>query len=213
VLWCSPSCQDPGQTGKTGCAQYGTGEFAAHLLGTAPVRPTQLAPAVFRLFCAQSGTGQRLCGGCGSCCWLSFTPWLFREMEGPTPPSAVFYSVVLVQAGVDLLLLQAMFERVPVAQVLLVLIGVLTALHGYVVGQTQTDIKTSLDIATAMQTGLMCAECGLGLRGCNGVCVPMQRCTVSFSSARNRFCTTLTISLSSHGKDRSPVGYQPNSCC
>jgi len=93
-----------------------------------------------------------------------FTPWLFRAMEGPTPSSTVFYGAVMVHAGVILLLLlQPVFERSLLAQILLVVIGALTALYGWLVGRSQTDIKSSLACATATQAGLMFLECGLGL--------------------------------------------------
>jgi NADH:ubiquinone oxidoreductase subunit 5 (subunit L)/multisubunit Na+/H+ antiporter MnhA subunit len=93
-----------------------------------------------------------------------FTPWIFRAMEGPTPSSTLFYGAVMIHSGVILLLfLQPVFERSLPAQFLLVVIGALTALYGYIVGRSQTDIKTSLGCATVTQTGLMFVECGLGL--------------------------------------------------
>lgn len=92
-----------------------------------------------------------------------FTPWLFRAMEGPTPSSAVFYGSVMVHAGVFLtILLEPVFERSGAAMWLLLAVGLCTAVYGYLVGKSQTDIKTSLGCATAAQVGLMFAACGLG---------------------------------------------------
>lgn len=94
---------------------------------------------------------------------LPFTPWLLRALEGPTPSSAVFYGAVMVHAGVFLVcLLQPLFEVSPFAMGLLMVIGLTTAVHGYLLGLTQTDIKTSLITATSVQLGLMFFECGLG---------------------------------------------------
>lgn len=94
---------------------------------------------------------------------LPFAPWLARAMEGPTPSSAVFYGAVMVHAGVYLLiLLQPIFEQAPLAMVMVGIVGLLTAVYGFVVGLTQTDVKSSLAFASTGQLGLMFLECGLG---------------------------------------------------
>ena len=94
---------------------------------------------------------------------LPFTPWLARAMEGPTPSSAVFYGAVMIHAGVYLIcLLEPVFEQAPFAMALLAIIGGVTALYSFVVGLTQTDVKSSLAFATSGQLGLMFLECGLG---------------------------------------------------
>ena len=94
---------------------------------------------------------------------LPFTPWLARAMEGPTPSSAVFYGAVMVHAGVYLvILLRPLFEQAPLAMAVLAILGLLTAVYSYVVGLTQTDVKSSLVFATSGQLGLMFLACGLG---------------------------------------------------
>jgi len=94
---------------------------------------------------------------------LPFTPWLARAMEGPTPSSAVFYGAVMVHAGVFLLiLLQPIFTQAPLAMALLIATGLLTAGYSFIVGLTQTDVKSSLIFAASAQLGLMFLECGLG---------------------------------------------------
>jgi len=94
---------------------------------------------------------------------LPFTPWLARAMEGPTPSSAVFYGAVMVHAGVYLLiLLRPVFEYAPLAMALVAIVGLMTAVYAFVVGLTQTDVKSSLIFATSGQLGLMFLECGLG---------------------------------------------------
>jgi NADH:ubiquinone oxidoreductase subunit 5 (subunit L)/multisubunit Na+/H+ antiporter MnhA subunit len=94
---------------------------------------------------------------------LPFTPWLARAMEGPTPSSAVFYGAVMVHAGVFLLLLlQPIFTQAPLAMALLIATGLLTACYSFLVGLTQTDVKSSLIFAVSAQLGLMFLECGLG---------------------------------------------------
>ncbi|MGR9013760.1 MAG: NADH-quinone oxidoreductase subunit 5 family protein [Gammaproteobacteria bacterium] len=94
---------------------------------------------------------------------LPFTPWLARAMEGPTPSSAVFYGAVMVHAGVYLvILLRPLFEYSTLAMGLLAVVGLITALYSFMVGMTQTDVKSSLIFATSGQLGLMFLACGLG---------------------------------------------------
>jgi NADH:ubiquinone oxidoreductase subunit 5 (subunit L)/multisubunit Na+/H+ antiporter MnhA subunit len=94
---------------------------------------------------------------------LPFAPWLGRAMEGPTPSSAIFYGAVMVHAGVFLLLrLQDLFAQAPFAMAALALIGVLTALFGYLTGLAQTDVKSALAFSTLAQVGLMFAAAGFG---------------------------------------------------
>ncbi len=94
---------------------------------------------------------------------LPFTPWLARAMEGPTPSSAAFYGAVMIHAGVYLIcLLEPLFEQAPFAMAVLAIAGCTTAVYSYIVGLTQTDVKSSLVFATSGQLGLMFLECGLG---------------------------------------------------
>jgi NADH:ubiquinone oxidoreductase subunit 5 (subunit L)/multisubunit Na+/H+ antiporter MnhA subunit len=94
---------------------------------------------------------------------LPFTPWLARALEGPTPSSAVFYGAVMVHAGVYLVcLLKPVFEQAPFAMAVLAIVGCTTAIYSFIVGLTQTDIKSSLVFATSGQLGLIFLECGLG---------------------------------------------------
>jgi len=94
---------------------------------------------------------------------LPFTPWLARSMEGPTPSGAAFYGAVMVHSGVYLVcLLEPVFSKSPFSMAVLGLVGMMTAAYSFIVGQTQTDIKSSLAFAASGQLGLMFLECGLG---------------------------------------------------
>lgn len=94
---------------------------------------------------------------------LPFTPWLARAMEGPTPSSAVFYGAVLIHAGVFLVcLLRPLIELSFLTMAFLVLVGFVTAVYSFIVGLTQTNVKSSLVYAVSGQLGLMFMECGLG---------------------------------------------------
>ena len=92
-----------------------------------------------------------------------FSAWIVRAMEGPTPSSGIFYGAIMVHAGIYLLLrIHPLLEQIPELQYLLILVGVLTVLYGWLGAQVQTDIKTSLMFSTLSQTGLMLVSIGLG---------------------------------------------------
>ena len=94
---------------------------------------------------------------------VPFTPWISRALEGPTPSSAVFYGSLMVHAGVFLVIrLEPLFAQVQALLILAGLLGLMTALYGWLVGLVQTDIKSALIFATIAQVGLMFLECGLG---------------------------------------------------
>ncbi|MBO0612121.1 MAG: hypothetical protein RL122_84 [Pseudomonadota bacterium] len=92
-----------------------------------------------------------------------FSAWITRALEGPTPSSTVFYGSLMVHAGIFLLLrIHPLLEQAPVLQALLLSVGILTVLYGWLGGLAQTDIKTSLMFSTLAQTGLMLVEIALG---------------------------------------------------
>jgi NADH:ubiquinone oxidoreductase subunit 5 (subunit L)/multisubunit Na+/H+ antiporter MnhA subunit len=92
-----------------------------------------------------------------------FSAWITRALEGPTPSSTVFYGSIMVHAGVYLLLrIHPLLEQAPALQYLLLLLGILTLLYGWLGGLVQTDIKTSLMFSTLGQTGLMLVEISFG---------------------------------------------------
>jgi len=94
---------------------------------------------------------------------VPFAPWIARALEGPTPSSAVFYGSLMVHAGVFLVLrLEPLLLQAPQMAHLLVVLGVFTALYGWLSGLTQSDVKSALMFSTTAQVGLMFVWCGLG---------------------------------------------------
>jgi NADH:ubiquinone oxidoreductase subunit 2 (subunit N) len=94
---------------------------------------------------------------------IPFAGWVARALEGPTPSSAIFYGSLMIHAGVYLLIrLEPLFQQAPSPMSMLALLGLATALYGWLSGLTQTDMKASLMFATTTQVGLMFLECGLG---------------------------------------------------
>jgi NAD(P)H-quinone oxidoreductase subunit 5 len=104
-----------------------------------------------------------LLGAMGKSAQVPFSGWLPRAMEGPTPSSAIFYGAISVHAGAYLLLrLQPVLLASPWASGAVMLIGVLSAIHGTMVARVSSDVKTSLAYSSISQLGLIFIEIGAG---------------------------------------------------
>jgi NAD(P)H-quinone oxidoreductase subunit 5 len=92
-----------------------------------------------------------------------FSGWLPRAMEGPTPSSAIFYGAISIHAGAYLLLrAQPFLAQSALASALVIAIGLMTAIHGTIVGRACADAKTSLAHASLTQVGVVFVEIGMG---------------------------------------------------
>lgn len=92
-----------------------------------------------------------------------FSAWIGRALEGPTPSSAIFYGSLMVHAGILLLLkVSPAIDASVTMQVILLVLGTLTVLYGWIGGFVQTDVKTAIIFSTLTQTGLMTVAIGLG---------------------------------------------------
>ncbi|HET8711763.1 MAG TPA: NADH-quinone oxidoreductase subunit L, partial [Spongiibacteraceae bacterium] len=89
--------------------------------------------------------------------------WLIQVMEAPTPVSALLHAGIVNLGGFALIRLAALISAVPAAQILLVLVGGLTAVLAGLVMMTRISIKVRLAWSTCAQMGFMLMECGLGL--------------------------------------------------
>ena len=95
---------------------------------------------------------------------VPFSPWIARALEGPTPSSAVFYGSLMVHAGVYLVLrLEPLFRLHPSLLLLLIIIGTITLIYGYLGSLVQTDVKSVLMYSVTSQIGFMVILCGFGL--------------------------------------------------
>ena len=104
-----------------------------------------------------------LLAAAGKAAQVPFSGWLPRAMEGPTPSSAIFYGAISIHAGAYLLLrAQPILAQSSLASALVILIGVITAIHGTIVGRASADAKTSLAYASLTQVGVVFVEIGLG---------------------------------------------------
>ncbi len=106
-----------------------------------------------------------LVAAAGKSALVPFSGWLPRAMEGPTPSSAVFYGALSVHLGAFLLLrVSPILETSILLSVLVVGLGLVTAVYAWIAGSVQTDIKSALAFASLVQVGLIVAEIGLGFR-------------------------------------------------
>ncbi len=104
-----------------------------------------------------------LWAACGKSALFPVGSWLPRAMEGPTPSSAIFYGALSVHAGAYLMLrTHPLLDHSPVARAAVIIVGVLTAVHGTIVARVQTDVKSQLAYATTTQVGVIFIEIGLG---------------------------------------------------
>ncbi|MCH5376045.1 MAG: oxidoreductase [Planctomycetes bacterium] len=106
-----------------------------------------------------------LIAAAGKSALIPFSGWLPRAMEGPTPSSAIFYGALSVHLGAFLLLrVGPVLELSTTLSVVVVSIGLLTAVYAAMTSRVQTDIKSALAFASLTQVGIIVAEIGLGLR-------------------------------------------------
>ncbi|MGD0414338.1 MAG: NADH-quinone oxidoreductase subunit L [Terriglobales bacterium] len=102
-------------------------------------------------------------GAAGKSAQIPLYVWLPDAMEGPTPVSALIHAATMVTAGVYMVARSSMiFERAPMAMMVVAIIGTLTALFAATIGIAQTDIKKVLAYSTVSQLGYMFMACGVG---------------------------------------------------
>ncbi len=103
-----------------------------------------------------------LVGAAGKSAQIPLYVWLPDAMEGPTPVSALIHAATMVTAGVYMIARShVIFERAPMALMVVAIIGVLTAFFAATIGIAQTDIKKVLAYSTISQLGYMFLACGV----------------------------------------------------
>jgi NADH-quinone oxidoreductase subunit L len=102
--------------------------------------------------------------GCaGKSAQIPLYVWLPDAMAGPTPVSALIHAATMVTAGVYLIARSnVLFSMAPVAQIVVVVIGALTAIFAASIGLKQWDIKKVLAYSTVSQLGYMFVGVGSG---------------------------------------------------
>ena len=93
-----------------------------------------------------------------------FSFWLPRAMEGPTPSSAIFYSSLSVHIGVFILLRTFPFwEEQRAIRILVVCIGLLTAVLASFAARVQSSVKAQVAYSSVAQIGIIFIEIACGL--------------------------------------------------
>ena len=94
---------------------------------------------------------------------LPFSSWLPRAMEGPTPSSAIFYGSLSVHLGVFLLLRTYPFWEYQLSvRILIVLLGLCTAIIASLIARVQSSVKSQIAYASVAQIGIIFIEVALG---------------------------------------------------
>jgi NAD(P)H-quinone oxidoreductase subunit 5 len=94
---------------------------------------------------------------------IPFHGWLTQVMEAPTPVSALLHAGVVNLGGFLMIRLAPLMAHAPAAQLLLVVIGMVTAVLAALIASTRVSVKVALAWSTCAQMGFMLVQCGLGL--------------------------------------------------
>lgn len=106
-----------------------------------------------------------LLAAAGKSALVPFSGWLPRAMEGPTPSSAVYYGALSVHAGCYLLWRAGpIIQGSVIAQALVIMTGLATAVLAALAARVQTNVKSALSYATLTQVGIIVVEIALGFR-------------------------------------------------
>ncbi|BBO35816.1 proton-conducting transporter membrane subunit [Lacipirellula parvula] len=106
-----------------------------------------------------------LVAAAGKSALVPFSGWLPRAMEGPTPSSAIFYGALSVHLGAFLLLrFGPLLEASTLLCVVVVALGLVSAIFGALAARVQTDVKSALAFAALTQVSIIFVEIGCGLR-------------------------------------------------
>ncbi|HET9723070.1 MAG TPA: NADH-quinone oxidoreductase subunit L [Actinomycetota bacterium] len=101
-------------------------------------------------------------GAIGKSAQVPLHVWLPDAMEGPTPVSALIHAATMVTAGVYLVVRTHLFFEISgVALVVVLVVGVVTALYAALSALGQDDIKRVLAYSTVSQLGFMFTAAGM----------------------------------------------------
>ncbi len=137
---------------KFGSVDYNT-VFTAVQLKTVEFTTTDITIICILLFV----------GAMGKSAQLPLYTWLPDAMAGPTPVSALIHAATMVTAGIYMVARSnVLFSLSEVAQHLIAIIGLTTALFSATIAIKQNDIKKVLAYSTVSQLGYMFLGLGVG---------------------------------------------------
>ncbi|WP_394759526.1 proton-conducting transporter membrane subunit [Flavobacterium sp.] len=92
-----------------------------------------------------------------------FSSWLPRAMEGPTTSSAIFYGSLSAHIGVFILMRTFPYwESILSIKILVISIGLITAIIATLVARVQSSVKTQIAYGSIAQIGIMFIEVAMG---------------------------------------------------
>jgi NADH-quinone oxidoreductase subunit L len=102
-------------------------------------------------------------GAMGKSAQIPLYTWLPDAMAGPTPVSALIHAATMVTAGIYMIARSsAIYNLAPMAQTLVAVIGLATAVFAASIAIKQYDIKKVLAYSTVSQLGYMFLALGVG---------------------------------------------------
>jgi len=102
-------------------------------------------------------------GAMGKSAQIPLYTWLPDAMAGPTPVSALIHAATMVTAGIYMVARSnALYSLSEVAQNLVAIVGIATALFAATIAIKQNDIKKVLAYSTVSQLGYMFLGLGVG---------------------------------------------------
>ena len=102
-------------------------------------------------------------GATGKSAQIPLFTWLPDAMAGPTPVSALIHAATMVTAGVYMIARSHfIYTLAPTAQLVILIIGLATALVAATIATQQNDIKKVLAYSTVSQLGFMFMALGTG---------------------------------------------------
>ncbi|WP_126147620.1 NAD(P)H-quinone oxidoreductase subunit F [Synechococcus elongatus] len=103
-----------------------------------------------------------IAGPLGKCAQFPFHLWLDEAMEGPLPSTILRNAIVVVSGAWVLIRIQPIIAAVPVAETLLISVGVVTAICASLIAIAQVDVKRALSYLVSTWMGLVFIAVGAG---------------------------------------------------
>lgn len=134
-------------------AKLGTVSYGDVFASVSKLTPTDITTITILLFV----------GAMGKSAQIPLYTWLPDAMAGPTPVSALIHAATMVTAGIYMIARSnVLYSLSEVAQHLVAVIGIATALFAATIAIKQNDIKKVLAYSTVSQLGYMFLGLGVG---------------------------------------------------
>ncbi len=134
-------------------SKLGTANYTDVFANVSNLTPTDVTGITLLLFI----------GAMGKSAQIPLYTWLPDAMAGPTPVSALIHAATMVTAGIYMVARSnALYSLSPIAENLVAIIGIATALFAATIAIKQNDIKKVLAYSTVSQLGYMFLGLGVG---------------------------------------------------